>query len=115
MYHYPPHSNSIIINYGLIQCTIPPPHVSICISRGVGYILLTYRSSFILSQNPEAKRELLQPLGMKWIVFLLFLMFEPSLETIMDIIPFGLIVLLAIKCMLVLPENTLATHIYKKI
>lgn len=52
---------------------------------------------------------------MKWIVFLLFLMFEPSLETIMDIIPFGLIVLLAIKCMLVLPENTLATHIYKKI
>ena len=52
---------------------------------------------------------------MKWIVFFIFLMFEPSLEAILDIIPFGSLALLAVKCMIVLPENTLATYIYKRI
>ena len=52
---------------------------------------------------------------MKWVVFLVFLMLEPSLEAIMDIIPFGLLALLVVKGMIVLPENPLATFIYRKI
>lgn len=52
---------------------------------------------------------------MKWVVFLLFIMLEPTLSTVLDIIPFGNLALLAVKCMIVLPENTLATFIYKKI
>lgn len=58
---------------------------------------------------------LLESLGMKWVVFILFLILEPTLETILDIIPFGCLALLAVKCMIVLPENTLATYIYKRI
>ena len=69
----------------------------------------------MLSQNPEVKASLLEPLGVKWIVFLLFTIFEPTLDTILDIIPFGSLALLAVKCMIVLPENTLATYIFKRI
>ena len=52
---------------------------------------------------------------MKWVVFLVFLMLEPSFEAIMDIVPFGLLALLVVKGMIVLPENPLATFIYRKI
>ena len=77
--------------------------------------MLTYKSSFILSQSRDDKASLLEPLGMKWVVFLLFLILEPTLSAVLDIIPFGLVALLAVKCMIVLPENTAATYIYHKI
>jgi hypothetical protein len=75
----------------------------------------TYRTVFLLSQKEQKHNENLEGLGIKWMIFLLFLKFEPSIAAVLEIIPLGTLLVLAIKCILVLPENALAMVIYKKL
>lgn len=49
----------IIIIYGNFLSSLYSFDVLKHIFRGVGYALLAYKTSFILSQNPEAKNSLL--------------------------------------------------------
>lgn len=78
-------------------------------------MLLTYRSIFQLSSDKSRLPEILESLSIKWIILLLYIHFEGYIESVMEMLPLGTLAVLAIKCVLILPENTLAMIIYRRI
>lgn len=76
--------------------------------------MLTYRSIFQLSSEKSRMPDILESLCIKWIILLLFIHFEPTIESVMEILPLGTLAVLGLKCILILPENTLASLIYKR-
>jgi uncharacterized membrane protein YbjE (DUF340 family) len=80
-----------------------------------GYVMLTYRSIFQLSSEKSRLPDILESLSIKWIILLLYIHFEATIESIMEMLPLGTVAVLAIKFILILPENTLAMLIYKRI
>lgn len=112
------HNLKAIIHYlldGTLRIHQRLPHVSTHSLSVAGYVLLTYRSVFQLSSDKSRLPEILESLSIKWIILLLYIHFEGYIESVMDLLPLGTLAVLVIKSILILPENTLATLIYKRI
>ena len=70
----------------------------------VGYTVLVYRIIFEL-EAASSKKNRLEKLCTKWLIFTIFLKIEFYVLAIIDILPFGAMLLLVFKLFLFLPEN----------
>lgn len=70
-----------------------------------GYVVLVYRIVHLL-ESVKPKRERLERLCTKWLVFTIFLRIEDYLLVLLDILPLGKLILLFFKLFLFLPENS---------
>ena len=70
----------------------------------VGYSVLVYRIVFEL-ESGKVKKTRQEKLCTKWLIFTIFLKIEYYVLAIVEIIPFGTLVMLVFKLFLFLPEN----------
>lgn len=70
----------------------------------VGYTVLVYRIVFEL-ESAKLKKSRQEKLCTKWLIFTIFLKVEYYVLAVVEIIPFGTLVLLVFKLFLFLPEN----------
>lgn len=74
----------------------------------VGYSVLVYRIIFEL-ESGKLKKSRQEKLCTKWLIFTIFLKIEFYILAIVEIIPFGTLLMLAFKLFLFLPENAVRT------
>ena len=73
----------------------------------IGYTVLVYRIIFELEAG-STKKTRLEKLCTKWLIFTIFLKIEFYVLAVVDILPFGAMLLLVFKTFLFLPENAVS-------